>query len=545
MANGDFQKGNWVQLPTNCTQNFVLTYTRCAEYGVELVMQCVLHVTELETKCVEGVWNTVKKCSWWSWFFCVLFAIVTTFVCLVLATIAITVCALFALVDIVVCLFWTLVSIAFCLSDAQGGTAFLLTDGTVMMQEFKSIDAYYLGVPLLTWPTRRWWRLTPDPFGSYEKGTWSRLADSNLARAGFASAVLADGRVAICGGEYTDASGANAPDDNNTCEIYDPVANAWSVFASPTIPGDSATVWQYIGDAPSTLLPDGQLLVGSIMDRNIAKLDPTTLQWTALNARPKVASSTEDSWVLMPDNTISGPSCSNAPQTWVYDIANDQWKEGEPLTTSPVNFAHEIGPGLLRYDGTAFFLGAIQHTANYSPTASPKWSNGPDMPNQDGVTIGIEDGPAAVLVNGNILFGAGSGEDDGLASSPCWFFEYDGSTFNRTNDPPNYSAFTFVSRLLLLPDGNYSFAGRTTRGFTPPFRCCDAAGQFSASDPDMPVHICGGEHDSDFRITVQWIVASGRVRIRLTDSYKLSAGEDHEQAKQSGESIAGRSITPK
>ncbi len=465
MANGDFQKGTWVKLPTNCTQSFVLTYIRCAEYGVELVMECVLHVTTLETECVEGVWQTVKKCSWWSWFFCVLFAIITTFVCLVFATVAITVCALFALVDIVVCLFWTLVSIVFCLSEAQGGTAFLLTDGTVMVQEFKSIDAYYLGVPLLTWPTRRWWKLTPDQFGNYAKGTWSRLADSHLGRAGFASAVLADGRVVVCGGEYSDASGANAPDDDNTCEIYDPVANSWSVFASPTIPGDPGTVWQAIGDAPSTLLPDGKLLIGSILDRNIAKLDPATLQWTAMNPRPTVAASSEDSWVLMPDNTIAGPSCLNAPLNWVYDIANDQWKPGNQLQNSVVNFAHETGPGILRYDGTAFFFGAIQHTANYSPTATPHWFNGPDMPNQDGVVIGIEDGPAALLVNGNILFAAGSGEDDGLASSPCWFFEYDGTTFNRTNDPPNYVAVTFVSRLLLLPNGDVMFCRQDDSSF--------------------------------------------------------------------------------
>ncbi|MGB2627300.1 MAG: kelch repeat-containing protein [Candidatus Acidiferrum sp.] len=464
MANGNFQSGNWVQLPTNCTQELVLTYTRCAEYGTEALMECVIHVTQLVSTCVQGVWNYTKKCSWWSWLFCVLFAIVATFTCMAFALVAVTFCALFALVEVTICLLWTLVSITLCLSKAQGGTAFLLTDGTVMMQEFKSINAYYLGVPLLTWPTRRWWKLTPDNMGSYQNGSWSRLADSNLGRAGFASAVLADGRVVVCGGEYSDSSGANAPDDDNTCEIYDPMANTWTMIASPTTPGSPGTTWMSIGDAPCTLLPTGELLMGSILDNNVAKLDPVALTWTAMNMRPGVPSSSEDSWVLMADNTITAPSCTGAPKTWVYDILNDKWNKGDK-PVKVVNFAPETGPALLRYDGTAFFLGANEHTAIYSAAASPQWSDGPDLPEQDGAKLAIEDGPAVMLVNGNVLFGAGVGDDSGSSSAPCWYFEYDGTTFYKTNDPPNYVAQTFVSRLLLLPNGDVLFCRQDDSSF--------------------------------------------------------------------------------
>jgi hypothetical protein len=198
--------------------------------------------------------------------------------------------------------------------------------------------------------------------------------------------------------------------------------------------------------------------MGAINNPNVAKLDPTTLTWTAMNPRPGVASSTEDSWVLMPDNTIAAPSCTNPPATWLYHISTDLWTKGDPPPpVSVVNFAHEIGPALLRYDGTAFFLGANEHTAIYSPTANPQWSNGPDLPDQGGLKIGIEDGPAALLVNGNILFGAGVGGDDGSSSTPSWFFEFDGTVFNRTNDPPNNVDFTYTTRLLLLPDGSVMF----------------------------------------------------------------------------------------
>jgi hypothetical protein len=44
-------------------------------------------------------------------------------------------------------------------------------------------------------------------------------------------------------------------------------------------------------------------------------LDPSTLTWKALGPRlPILSNSDEDSWVLMPNNTIAGPSCMNPPK---------------------------------------------------------------------------------------------------------------------------------------------------------------------------------------------------------------------------------------
>ncbi len=468
-----FQKGTWNQLPGNCTRSFTLTYYRCADWGTQFQLQCISYTTKYVTECIDWAWKQTKSCSWWSWLFCVLFAIVVTAFCAAVGLVAIIVCTAVAVVEYVVCLVWTLVSIAFCLSSANGGTAFLLTDGTIMMQESMSADLYFLGIPRIAWSTNRWWRLTPDQSGSYAQGTWSQLADSHLARTFYASAVLADGRVVICGGEYSSASGTIQEDLTNTCEIYDPVANAWTMFGPPSKPGSSAQPWSEIGDAPCTLLPDGTLLVGSDADSNVASLDPATLTWTARRARPNVGSSDEDSWVLMPDNTIVAPSCQDSPSTWVYSIPpTDKWTPGNPLLTNIVDTAtQEIGPGLLRYDGTAFFLGANEHTAIYSPTASPQWSNGPDLPDQivngSPLKIGIQDGPAATLPNGNILFGAGvkTGSSTDPISSPCWYFEYDGTAFNRTNDPPNNDAYTYATRLLLLPNGDILFCREDDNSF--------------------------------------------------------------------------------
>jgi hypothetical protein len=171
-----------------------------------------------------------------------------------------------------------------------------------------------------------------------------------------------------------------------------------------------------------------------------------------------VPDSDEDTWLLMPDNTIVAPSCSKSPTTWVYDIAADTWSQNNDLKPPLVNAVSEIGPALVRYDGTGFFFGANQHTAVFNPTASPQWSPGTDLPPQNGQDIGIVDGPAALLVNGNILFGAGPIDAAGHFIGPAFYFEFDGTTFNRTADPPNVGSPTNKTRLLLLPDGSVLLA---------------------------------------------------------------------------------------
>jgi len=40
MANGDFQKGTWNELPDNCTRSITLTWFRCAEYGLVFLTEC-------------------------------------------------------------------------------------------------------------------------------------------------------------------------------------------------------------------------------------------------------------------------------------------------------------------------------------------------------------------------------------------------------------------------------------------------------------------------------------------------------------------------
>lgn len=501
-GNGTFQPGTWNKLPSNCSNDYTLTYSRCAQWGTYAVEQCVSWVvqaflscvqwaTQAVTTCVQWASSTATQCeswaqqtsqqccNWWpcswvcgaimtiiSWVcavfqvivtvFCVLFAVIVIIFCAVFVVIVTIACAIWAVLIYVFCLLWSIISIIFCISNANGGTAFLLTDGTVMVQECNTP----YGVPV---PTRRWWKLSPDNTGSYINGKWSRLADSHVGRRYFASGVLADGRVVICGGEYTDLGSTQSENESNTCEIYDPTKNKWTTFSAPSTGGAQPTVWSTIGDAPCAVLPDGTFLIGSNDTPNVAKLDTTTLMWTAMSQRS--FSSSEESWALMPDNTIATPSCVAPPTTWVYDIAADQWNQDNNLPVSVIGIGVEIGPGLLLYDGTAFFLGGNQHTAIYTPGAETPWTNGPDMPAQSGQNIGIMDGPGALLVDGNILFAAGPIDAKGDYLPPSFYFEFDGTMFNRTSDPPNHNCPTYVGRLLLLPNGDIMYCREDDSSF--------------------------------------------------------------------------------
>src|SRR5579862_2631197 len=124
-----------------------------------------------------------------------------------------------------------------------------------------------------------WYKLTPDLAGSYVNGTWSQIASfpAGYEPYVYSSAVLADGRVVVIGGEY-DASGNIVL--SNQGAVYDPVANTWTSLAPPS-------GWSYIGDAPATILANGQFLIGSKLDTRIALLDPATLTWTVINPTGK------------------------------------------------------------------------------------------------------------------------------------------------------------------------------------------------------------------------------------------------------------------
>ncbi len=319
------------------------------------------------------------------------------------------------------------------------GTMLLLTDGTVMCQNSGKPD---------------WWKLTPDSSGDYIHGTWSKLASMTNAPLYFASAVLKDGRVFVAGGEYNNGKQV----DLLAAEIYDPLANTWTSL--PTPPG-----WKNIGDAPCCVLPDGKLLLGSISDTRTAIYDPVTNTWTPGGSKDD--SSSEETWTLLPDETVLSVECSHHPQAEKYVIATNQWVSAGSTPTDLVEAGSiEIGPAILLSDGRVFAIGATGNTALYTrpPIANQlgSWAAGPNFPSQKpGETLGAKDAPACLLPNGRVLCVAGPVDGKGgdyLA--PTYFFEFDPASSKLTAiaNPPNSGKQPFTGRMLLLPTGQVLFA---------------------------------------------------------------------------------------
>lgn len=307
-------------------------------------------------------------------------------------------------------------------------TALLLTDGTVMVQSGN---------------TAIWWKLTPDATGGYVNGTWSQLASlpAGYSPLYFASAVLPNGQVVINGGEY---NGSSTPVETNLGAIYNPVANKWKSLAAPT-------GWTEIGDAQSVVLPDGSYMIGNCCNSQQAILDFSTLTWT-ITGTGKADANSEEGWTLLPDGTVLTVDVSDVPNTERYNPATGSWSSAGSTPVSLEEYS-EMGPAILRPDGTVFATGASGATAIYTPGtdgAVGVWTQGPSFPVISGKQVDVADGPAALLPNGDVLV---VGSPDAY-KTPATFYEFDGVNLNSVAGTPNAardSSYDF--RLLVLPTG--------------------------------------------------------------------------------------------
>lgn len=319
---------------------------------------------------------------------------------------------------------------------------FLLTDGSVMVQAGNSVD---------------WYRLRPDSTGSYVNGTWDKLAsippEWDYAPDAMASSVLADGRVVITGGEYNHGNFLLV----NKGGIYDPVTNTWSQLAPPD-------TWANIGDSESVVLADGRFVVGRKLDKQVAALDPKTLTWTLLGSDHKHDFNSEEGWTLMPDGTVLTVDVKKAPHSERYLPDQGRWvSNGSTIVDlhTPTDVQGcipypggcyyppgEVGPAILRPDGTVFATGSAEsgnnaHTAIYTPGATNTdpgtWTVGPDFPNDS-----AGDASAALLPSGNVLVLANSGK----------LYEFDGTKLTAT------ASAISGAILLPLPNGQTLVTGR-------------------------------------------------------------------------------------
>jgi Domain of unknown function (DUF4082) len=309
----------------------------------------------------------------------------------------------------------------------SASTALLLTDGTVMAQQ-----AGGSGV---------WWRLKPDNTGSYINGTWSQLASmpAGYGPVYYASAVLPDGRVVVEGGE----------DNNNCCNmvwtslgaIYNPATNTWTSIAAPA-------GWSNIGDAQSVVLPNGTFMLANSLTSQAALLNAATLTWTPTGTG-KADPNNEEGWTLLPNGRVLTVDTNNTTNSEIYNPATGTWSSAGSTIVNLPDTNTEIGPAVLRPDGTVFATGGTSNTAIYN-TASGVWSVGPTFPGG----LDVADGPAALLPNGNVLVDAGPGFD----APGAQFFELNGASLVSVPAPPNASGEpSFVGRMLVLPSGQILF----------------------------------------------------------------------------------------
>jgi Galactose oxidase, central domain len=292
---------------------------------------------------------------------------------------------------------------------------FLLTDGSILFQGGLLQDFY---------------RFFPDKKGDYVNGTYFNVASLPPDYIPYATSggVLPDGRVLLIGGEYLlqNQTVGLVFAFTNKMAVYDPKADTWTMVAPPK-------GWDFIGDSPWSFLADGRLLLGQKFTKKAAVLDPKTLTWTEVNTVGKDDVHAEEGFTLLPDGSVLTVNMTDYPYAQRFipnpDPTLTQWvgagQTPEKLPATDTNGSKvihwgngqvyrppgEIGPAILRPDGTVFATGAactipgpasdpnactiyspVAHTAILdlgfggprAATPSGPWTPGPDFPNMQG-----------------------------------------------------------------------------------------------------------------------------------------------------------------
>lgn len=349
----------------------------------------------------------------------------------------------------------------------DAGAMVLLTDGSVLVHSEPNC------LTCTSTDYSSWYKLTPDANGSYVNGTWTQVASlpAGYAPLYFSSGVLPDGRVIVEGGEYNNGASAWT----NLGAIYDPQKNAWTPVAPPA-------GWTTIGDAQSVVLPNGTYMQANCCSRQSALLNPTTLTWTVVTGTGKFDINDEEGWNLLPNgkvltvdayvwqydvNGTNSELFNPATQTWTSagSTIHQLW-DSAALCGGSTAATYEVGPSVLRPDGTVFATGSNicgpGHTAIYNGK-SGTWTAGPDFLG----AYDSADGPAALETNGNVL----------VMTSPSafyppapTFYEWNGSNFTTILPPASaLQDASYQGHFLELPTGQLLYTDFTNNVevFTP------------------------------------------------------------------------------
>ena len=353
----------------------------------------------------------------------------------------------------------------------RAGVNLLLTDGTILVHEVF---------------TNNWWKFTPDIRGVYVNGTWARASTmrADYIPIDYASAVLNDGRVVVSGCESNFSTGSN-----NIGAVYDPLEDQWTNLAGPQS-------WLRTGDAVCTVLPSGKMFVGDGYGVRNAALDPKTLNWATLGNAQKHDIFDEEQGTLLPDGTVFVLDYNGSPYAEKYIPWLGAWV---PAGITPgILRSNELGPTVLMFDGRVFATGGTGATAIYTPAANPTdqgtWLPGPLFPfDVRGYQLGIPDGGACLLPNGNVL--CVTCPVNGQLGNQ--FFEFDGTKLTHVPGTQNDALdFSELECMLMLPSGQvfYTDQSKHIEIYTP------AGGPASIWRPTIttcPTHV---KPNGDYRI---------------------------------------------
>jgi hypothetical protein len=260
----------------------------------------------------------------------------------------------------------------------------------------------------------------------------------------------------------------------NQGAIYDPALDRWTSVKPPEFfvdlyPPRAAFAPHPIGDSASIVLEDRSFMIADKMSRQAALLDAKTLTWKSTGGSSKADLNDEEGWTLLPDGGVLTIDCytdyifgltpkypADPTHSEIYDPQSGRWASGGSTLrslTDPNLF--ETGPALLRPDLTVFALGSSGNSSIYD-VARHAWSLGPTLPKSpQGFQYTAQDGPGALLPNGDVLVAASGGpENGGYSAPPVAFFRFDGSRFNAEPTIPNAAFDSSGSiSLLVLPTG--------------------------------------------------------------------------------------------
>jgi hypothetical protein len=330
----------------------------------------------------------------------------------------------------------------------NAGAMLLLTDGTVMVQDQGAKNT----------GSSDWWRLTPDVNGSYLNGQWSKLASlpAGYSPLYFASAVLPDGRVIIEGGQYNNGQEVFT----NLGAIYNPLANEWT-----PVPPPSGRTWSLIGSAAGTVLANGTFMIGGVVTTQQALFNPANLSWT-ITGSGKADVNSEEGWTLLPNGDVLTVDCNHPKYLTNSErfrpILGSWVSAGSTIvklddTNADNSGSHEMGPQVLRPDGTVFAAGATGHTAVYS-SVTGTWKAATDFPVANGPQYDVADGPAALLPSGKVLVAASPGV---IPRTPTHLFVFDGAKLQQVADTPNAASLSsYFGFMIVLPTGQVMFNSR-------------------------------------------------------------------------------------